>query len=132
MTEVMQPAPADRYGDQLELDVFDTGTPEVGVPVDVMKEVVQSPAYLELKAQRDAAEGRRRSGARVIARGAITALLAGEISRDEYELLFPVREAPAQREPQFEDLSTERPPRELDWMERAAGEGVRRPDDDLN
>ncbi|HKX23680.1 MAG TPA: hypothetical protein VJM46_00435 [Candidatus Saccharimonadales bacterium] len=130
MTEVMQHAPADRYGEQLELDVFETGTAaDVVVPVDVMVEVVESPAYLELRAQRDEAEGRHRSGARAIARGAFAALQAGEITHDEFERLFPIREVPAPREP---ELLADRPPRELDWAERAAGEGVRRPYDDLN
>lgn len=125
MTEV-QHAPADRYGEQLELDsLIETGTPEVGVPVDVMTEVVQSPAYLELRALRDAAEGRHRSGSRAIARQAFAALQAGEVSREEFGLLFPVQEVPAAREPE-EELLAERPPRELDWAERAAGEGVRR------
>jgi hypothetical protein len=130
MTEV-QHAPADRYGEQLELDgLVETGAPEVGVPVDVMAEVVQSPAYLELRALRDAAEGHHRSGARAIARKAFAALQAGEVSHEEFDLLFPVRDVPAAREP--EELLTERPPRDLDWMERAAGEGVHRREDDLN
>jgi hypothetical protein len=128
MTELAQ-APADRYGEQLELDILEAGTPDIGVPVDVMAEVVQSPAYLELRALRDEAEGRHRSGSRAIARGAFAALQAGELSHDEFDSLFPVREVPAPREP---ELLTERPPRELDWMERAAGEGVRHPHDDLN
>lgn len=116
MTEV-QHAPADRYGEQLELDV--------------MVEVVESPAYLELKAKRDAAEDRHRSGARAIARGAFAALQAGDITHDEFERLFPVREVVPQAR-QSEELLDERPPRELDWAERAAGEGVRRREDDLN
>lgn len=131
MTEV-QHAPADRYGEQLELDIPDAGISEFGVPASVTAEVVESPAYLELRALRDEAEDRHRSGARAIARGAFAALQAGDITHDEFERLFPVREVPVAREPAFEELSAERPPRELDWMERAAGEGVRRPDDDLN
>ncbi len=128
MTEI-QHAPADQHGEQLEIESFETGTPEVAVPVDVMAEVVQSPAYLELRALRDEATDRHRSGARAIARKAFAALQAGEVTHEEFDLLFPSREVPAAREP---EPPAEDAPRDLDWAELAAGEGVRRRNDDPN
>ena len=128
MTEI-QHAPTDHHGEQFEIEGFETGAPEVGVPVDVMAEVVQSPAYLELRALRDEATDRHRSGSRAIARKAFAALQAGEVTHEEFDLLFPPREVPAARDP---EPPTEESPRDLDWAELAAGEGVRRRDDDLN
>lgn len=130
MTE-MRHAPADQYREQPEIEGFETGAPEVGVPVDVMAEVVQSPAYLELRALRDEATDRHRSGSRAIARKAFAALQAGEVTHEEFDLLFPPREVPAAREPEPPTV-VEDSPRDLDWAELAAGEGVRRRDDDLN
>ena len=130
MTELAH-APADRYGDQLSLDMEFTGAPDTGAPVDISADIVKSDAYQRLAEMRDTAYERHRSGARTIARLALAARQKGEISEAEFQDLFADR-APRQREPQFEDLSTERPARELDHAERAAGEAVRHPWDDEN
>ena len=128
MTELAQHTSADNEETQLEFDI-QTGTADVAVPVDIVEEITHSPAYQRLVELRDAAYERRRSGARAIARIALVALQGGEISQAEFDDLFRGR-VPEPREPDFEDYSTERPPREPDWAERAAGEGVRHPWED--
>ena len=130
MTELAQHAPADQYGEQLELDI-QTGTADVVVPVDISGAIEHSPAYARLVELRDDARAPRRSGARAIAREAFTALREGGLSKTDFDELFtPI--PPQPRATQFEELSTERPSRELDHAERAAGEGVRHPWDEDN
>jgi hypothetical protein len=127
-------APAD-YGEQETLPL-EFVTPEAGtvdmsaVPADVTENITHSPAYLRLVELRDGAYARRRSGARTIAREAFAALQAGDVSKEEYTSLFTADETghiPAQSMGGFDDYSTERPAREPDWAERAAGEAVRHP-----
>jgi hypothetical protein len=128
MTELAH-APANDYGEQLLLEFDDgdmTGTTDMVVPADVSEEIVHSPVYRHLVELRDAAYDRRRSGARAIAREALVALWSGELGQNEFNSLFEDC-TPEPREPQFEELSTEHPPHEPDWAERAAGETVRHP-----
>jgi hypothetical protein len=128
MTELAH-APADRYGDQLQLDIALSGVSSAEAPVDISTDVVSSPAYQHLVEMRDAAYADRRSGARAIAQAAFAALRAGEITEAEHAQLFEGR-PPVPGQPRFEDYSTERPAREPDWAERASGEAVRHPWDD--
>ena len=128
MTEVSS-APAEDDAEQLLLDfeIPEEGTADVVVPVDVMVEVLRSPAYQELVEMRDAAYANNRSGARTIARAAFAALQGDGLTKEEYAALFTVDDMSGPAPLAFEDYSTERPPREFDHAERAAGEAVRHP-----
>jgi hypothetical protein len=133
MTELAH-APAD-YGEQetlpLEFEQPEAGTVDSSaVPVDATEDITHSQAYQELVELRDAAYANHRSGARAIARRAFAAMQAGEITKQEHGMLFTADETshvPAQSMGGFDDYSTERPAREPDWAERAAGEAVRHP-----
>lgn len=131
MTEVAH-APAADQAEQLplEFETPETGTTTSVVPVDVMEEIVRSPAYGELVELRDAAYANHRSGARRIARLAFAALQGGSLTKEEYLSLFTADEGEKAQEPDFDELSIERPPREPDHAERAAGEAVRHPWDE--
>lgn len=128
MTELAH-ASADKYGEQLELDIDVTGTAEESpVPVEIIEQIVHSPAYRELRELRDTAREQRRSGARAIARHAFAALREGRLTHDEYARLFPLSD---------EEQAEARPPAtsadeelEFDAAQRAAGEAVRHPWDE--
>lgn len=131
MTELTQ-EPSTEDHEQLMLDIEGGLSPE---GVAAIGEIIRSETYLRLAAERDAAYDRHRSGSRAIARSAFAALREGEITDEEFALLFPVRGEDGARTPvaetPFETWPSERPSRELDWAERAAGEGVdRRQDSD--
>jgi|GEM_PF-6174391 len=114
--------------DLLHPDIENFGRAGTEAPADVTADVIESDAYLQLRELRDGAYERRRSGARAIAREAFAALQAGKLNHAEYARLFPL---PGEEEPQqvaSDDRESE--VRELDWAERAAGEGVRRPGDE--
>jgi hypothetical protein len=134
MTEVAH-TPADDYEQlPLEFGQSEGGAVDATVPPDVSPDITHSEAYQRLVELRDTAYRRRRSGARAIAREAFVALQAGDITKDQHRKLFTADagDAPVPRQPEFEELSADPPPREFDYAERAAGEAVRRPADHEN
>ncbi len=120
MTDI-QHAPADYYAEPL----FEIESDQD--PVHSTAE--HSDAYKHLVEQRDAARRRHRSGTRaMIGRHALRAILNHQLTDAEVKDLFPLPEDQPVREPEV--LLDERPPRDLDWAERAAGEGVRHTHDE--
>jgi len=125
VTDLASAPDQDQYvQDRLPFDFQppDVGAPETAAPADATGAIESSDAFQRLAEMRDEAYGRRRSGARAIAREAFAALQAGELTHDQYANLFPERGAPASM-PHAEA-------REFDHAERAAGEAVQRPGDE--